>query len=57
MSSRKHLAMVVLHCYRPLEQRKATADNKVSLENHQQNSQEAGPMHILFCGLRMTWKQ
>lgn len=49
--------MVVLHCYRPLEHSKATADNEVSLENHQQNNQEAGPTHILFCDLRMAWKQ
>lgn len=54
MTSYKHPAMVALHCYRPLEHSKATADNKVSLESHQQNNQEAGPMHILFCDLRMT---
>lgn len=52
MTSCKHHAKVDLHCYKPFEHSKA--GNIVSLENYQQNNQEAGPMHILSCDLRMT---
>jgi len=55
VTSCKHHAKVDLHCYKPFEHSKA--GNKVSLENHQQNNQEAVPMHILSCDLRMTWKK